>query len=142
MIRRYRERDLEQLVSAWESASRVAHDFLDEAFLEAERERIRNVYLPASETWVWEEGGRVIGFVSLLGNEVGGIFVDPTAQRRGVGRALMDHARNRRGSLELDVFEKNTIGRSFYARYGFTEIARSTHEETGEVALRLRYEAG
>jgi putative acetyltransferase len=142
MIRRYQEHDADQLLAAWEAASRVAHDFLDEAFFEAERERIRNVYLPSAETWVWEENGRVIGFVSLLGHEVGGLFVDPGAQRRGVGRALMDHARGLRGTLELDVFQRNAIGRAFYASYGFREIGRQAHAETGEAELRLRLEAG
>lgn len=38
---------------------------------------IANVYLPNAGTWVWESDGRVVGFISLPGNEVGGIFVDP-----------------------------------------------------------------
>lgn len=142
MIRQYQHHDLDQLLAAWEAAARVAHDFLDEAFFEAERERIRSVYLPASETWVWHENGRVIGFISLLGQEVGGLFVDPGAQRRGVGRALMDHARSLRGTLELDVFERNAIGRAFYARYGFEEIGKGVHAETGETELRLRIGVG
>ena len=141
MIRRYEARDAEQVLDAWESASRLAHDFLDDAFFREERARIRDVYLLSTETWVWEEEGRVVGFVSLLGNEVGGLFVHPNAQRRGVGRALVDRARELKGSLELDVFERNSTGRAFYARYGFVEIGRHVHPGTGETELRLRFDA-
>jgi putative acetyltransferase len=141
MIRRYQERDVDQVLEAWESASRLAHHFLDEGFFHVERERIRNTYLPSAETWVWEEDGRVIGFVSLLGHEVGGLFVDAGAQRRGVGRALMDHARNLRGTLELDVFERNAIGTAFYAHYGFEVVGKHVDEETGETTARLRLES-
>ena len=45
------------------------------------------------------------------------------------------------GTLELDVFQRNAIGRAFYASYGFHEIGRHAHAETGEAELRLRLEA-
>jgi putative acetyltransferase len=55
----------------------VVHPFLSADFLDEERVSIPNVYLPKAETWVWETDGRVIGFISLLGNEVGALFVHP-----------------------------------------------------------------
>ncbi|HSJ84577.1 MAG TPA: GNAT family N-acetyltransferase [Acidimicrobiia bacterium] len=85
-----------------------------------------------------ETDGRVVGFLCLVGNEVGGIFVDPCHQGRGVGRALMDHARRARPHLELAVFEDNLIGRRFYDAYGFLQVDRRIHAESGLHELRLR----
>jgi putative acetyltransferase len=122
----------------WAAASAVAHPFLSEEFLERERHEIPNVHLPNAETWVWEASGRVVGFIALLGNEVGAIFVDPTVHRSGIGRALMDRARASRGELEVEVFKANTIGRAFYASYGFEPMREAVHGPTGLEILRLR----
>ena len=56
----------------------------------------------------------MVGFISLLGDEVGGLFVAPTWHRQGIARALVDHARASRDHLELEVFEANEIGRAFW----------------------------
>jgi putative acetyltransferase len=95
------------------------------------------VYLPNAETWVWELDGRVVGFISLLGNEVGAIFVDPKVHGVGIGRALMDHARGLREELEVEVFKANVIGRAFYARYGFELMQEKVHDQTGLDMMRL-----
>lgn len=106
--------------------------------MEQERSNIPNVYLPQAETWVWEAGGRVVGFISLLGNEVGALFVDPNRQRSGIGAALIDKARALRGELEVEVFERNLVGRSFYAKAGFQLMQQKVHDQTGFDILRLR----
>ncbi len=138
MIRKYRDQDLDDLLAAWASASEIAHPFLTQDFLASERQNIPNLYLPNAETWVFDDSGRVVGFVALLGNEVGAIFVHPSHQRRGVGRQLMDKARELRGELVVEVFTENTIGRAFYAKYGFETVAEKVHEQTGFDLLRLR----
>jgi putative acetyltransferase len=89
MIRKYEETDLEGLLDVWYQASLVAHPFLGEDFFTQERENIRTVYMPIADTWVYEDAGRVVGFISLLDNEVGGIFVYPSWQGKGVGRSLI-----------------------------------------------------
>ncbi len=138
MIRSYRDTDLGELLETWYSASLLAHPFLDEAFFQQERKMIREVHLPKAETWVYEQDEVVVGFIALIGNEVGAIFVDPKYHGRGIGRALMDHARSIRDVLELDVFKDNTIGREFYKKCGFKQIDEGVHEETGFTQLRLR----
>jgi putative acetyltransferase len=141
MIRKYDEQDLDELLAAWEAASEVAHPFLAKEFLASERENIPNLYLPNAETWVFEDCGRVVGFIALIGNEVGAIFVQPSHHRTGVGHRLMDKARELRGELEVEVFVANTIGRAFYAKYGFEAVEEKAHEATGQEVLRLRLPA-
>lgn len=141
VIRKYQPEDCEQVLNVWAAASALAHPFLSQSFLEQERQEIQHVYLPQVETWVWEADGHVVGFISLLGNEVGAIFVEPRCQRAGIGRALMDQARALRGMLEVEVFQGNPIGRSFYARYGFQPVWQGVHEATGLPIARLRLAA-
>ena len=138
MIREYEEKDLSELLDAWYSASQVAHPFLDEDFFEQERRNIAALHLPNAETWVFELDGVVVGFIALIGNEVGGIFVDANFHGQGIGRALMDKARSMRDVLELDVLKDNQVGRKFYEKYGFSQVDEYLHEETGFMQLRLR----
>jgi putative acetyltransferase len=141
VIRRYLPADCEDVLNVWAGASAVAHPFLSKEFLELERQKIPNVYLPKAETWVWEADGHVVGFISLLGSEVGAIFIDPRFQGSGIGRALMDRARALRGELEVEVFEQNVRGREFYAKYGFEVLHDKVHRETGFKVMRLRLAA-
>ncbi len=138
MIREFEEKDLRELIAAWYSASKVAHPFLDEDFLEQERRNIADLHLPNAETWVFELDGVVVGFIALMGNEVGAIFVDSKFHGQGIGCALMDHVRRIRDVLELDVFEDNQVGRKFYEKYGFSKVGEHLHDETGLMQLRLR----
>ncbi len=142
MIREYKEQDLNILLEVWYAASQVGHPFLDEAFFEKERQDIAALYLPNSETWVYQQNGAVVGFIALVENEVGAIFVDPPLHGQGIGRALMDQAKHLKGDLEVEVFKKNQIGRKFYQQYGFRQINEYFHEETGHMMLRLSYKSG
>lgn len=138
MIRKYEENDLAELLETWAAASAIAHPFLTEEFLASERDNIPNLYLPNAETWVFEADGQVVGFIALIGNEVGAVFVHPNQQRNGVGSALMNKAKQLREELEVEVFVKNTIGRAFYAKYGFESIEEKVHGQTGFDLVRLR----
>ena len=138
MIRAYQDADLDGLLDVWYRASLIAHPFMDDTFLTQERINIAKVYIPVAETWVYVSRARVVGFISLIGNEVGAIFVDPASQGKGIGRALMDHASATRKTLEVEVFKANPIGRRFYNRYGFTFEREEVHEQTGQPVLRLR----
>jgi putative acetyltransferase len=140
-IRQYTATDLQGVQTSWENASRVAHTFLSEAFLTQERENIKTIYMPRADTWVAEQDGEVVGFLSLMGNEVGAIFLEPRCHGTGIGKALMDKAQALHGDLEVEVFEANPIGRKFYDRYGFVLMESKHHEETDQTMLRLKFTA-
>jgi putative acetyltransferase len=140
IIRPFEDADFDQLSTAWRAASVVAHDFLSLDFLEAEVVSIRDVYLAAAESWVAvdDEGdGKVVGFLALMGSEVGALFVHPGHWKKGIGRTLMAKAAEGREVLTLDVFEKNEVGRAFFGKFGFLTTDSSVHEETGNTVLRL-----
>ena len=139
MIRKYRESHYEALIEVWFAASQVATPFLSDEFLAEERDKIRKIYPPKAETWVFETEDTVAGFIALIGNEIGAIFVHPKLQGRGIGRALMDHTAGLRDSLYLDVFKENAVGRRFYDRYGFRFEHEHVHEQTGHLQMRLVY---
>ncbi|MEO1260183.1 MAG: N-acetyltransferase [Bacteroidota bacterium] len=139
MIRKYLPTDMETIIKVWYESTTLAHPFMTEKFKEKEAEAIRNIYLPNTETWVYEKDQQLIGFISMIKNEVGAIFLLPAFHGEGIGKQLMDTVAELFDELEVEVFEKNKIGRKFYDRYGFTFLKKHLHEETGEELLRLKF---
>jgi putative acetyltransferase len=140
-IRQYENPDLEAVLSSWERATRLAHPFMTDEFIAQERINTAETYLPNTDTWVIETDDHVVGFIALMGNEVGAIFLQPEYHGRGAGKALMDKAQQIHGDLEVEVFKENSIGREFYSRYGFSQLEEKLHEPTGRQVLRLAFTA-
>jgi putative acetyltransferase len=138
-IRQYNHSDLDAVLSSWEAATRLAHPFMTDEFIAQERINIADIYMPNTDTWVIEIDDQVKGFIALMRNEVGAIFIQPECHGQGAGRALMDKAQELHGDLEVEVFKENSIGRKFYSRYGFTQLEEKLHEPTGQQLLRLRF---
>ena len=89
IIRPYAAADTDALAAIWLAASEGVHGFLGAEELRRQQRLVAEHYLPQSETWVSEAGDGPLGFIGLLGDFIGGLFVAPAAQGRGVGRALV-----------------------------------------------------
>ena len=65
----------------------------------------------------------VVGFLALESETLENLYVDPDWQRRGVGKALLDHAKTRRPKgFTLFTFQTNGGARRFYEREGLEAI--------------------
>ncbi|MCP3925233.1 MAG: GNAT family N-acetyltransferase [Desulfobacterales bacterium] len=138
MIRKYKEQDLEQIINVWYQSSTLAHPFLNSGIMEKVKSDIINVYIPNAKTWVYEIDNSIVGFISMLDNEIGGLFVLPNNHSTGIGTKLVDFIKKERSDLEVEVFDKNIIGRAFYYKYGFKRIKKYNHKESGNKVLRLK----
>ena len=61
-----------------------------------------------------------------------GIFVSGEMQSHGIGKLLLDYAKDKRNKLLLNVYQKNTRAISFYQREGFEVQYSGLDEATGE----------
>lgn len=123
--------DLKTLSDIWFSASLKAHPFIGEPKLVEQRQLIETEYLPKAETWVACSNQEAIGFISLLGSFIGGIFISPDRQGMGVGSKLVTHALDKKGELSLDVYIANEQAVRFYTSLGFREVSRRDRDDFG-----------
>ena len=136
-------RDIEPCLAIWRRASEVGHPFIDAADLDADAALVREHYMPAAAIRVGELEGRPMGFIALLDNLIGGLFVDPAAHGLSIGRSLVLDALTKHPILDVEVYEANRGARAFYARLGFGEAERRDVDDQGRSLplLRLRLEA-
>ncbi len=138
----FEETDLKKLSDIWFEASLKAHSFIGEPRLIEQRQMIEEEYLPNAETSVACLNQEVVGFISLLGSFIGGIFIAPDRQGFGVGRKLIAHALARKGELSLEVYTANEQAVRFYRALGFNEVSRRDVDDFGfpfpNATLRLR----
>ena len=125
-IRRIRADETEHVAALWRRSRIAAHPALAERVPHSAAEDLqhfRGAILRECEVWVAERDGIVAGFAGLAGDLVGYLYVDPPAQRRGIGTVLLDHAKARSPSgLRLFTYEANQGARAFYARHGFRVV--------------------
>lgn len=95
--------------------------------------------LGADETWVAEQGSRVVGYARFGQDWLDDLYVDPTAWRAGVGSGLLDLVKARRPEgFSLWVFESNVPARSFYRRHGLVELEHTNGEANEERSPDVR----
>ncbi|MBI1376316.1 MAG: GNAT family N-acetyltransferase [Frankiales bacterium] len=84
--------------------------------------------LAAGTGWVVVDGDRVLGFavVDDAAGELGHLYLEPDARRRGLGTALVAVARaHHPGPLRLWCFRDNTGARAFYAALGAVQVGQT-----------------
>ena len=132
IIRQATNADHPQLLNIWLRSVRATHHFLQESDIEALLPQLRDIYLPAVELWVAvNTEDNPTGFIGLNENHVEMLFIDPDLRGKGIGRALLNHARSSRNPMSVDVNEQNREAVGFYLHYGFVQTARSPLDGEG-----------
>lgn len=131
MIREYSAADTETVLNIWLTASIKAHNFIAPEFWESQVGNMRDIYLPASQTYVFQIDGQVRGFYSLYEGILAAIFVCPEHQGIGIGKQLMQHAKLECPNLSLNVYKENQATIEFYLSQGFSIVSEQADEHTG-----------
>ena len=82
--------------------------------------------------YVYEDNLGIRGFIGLNNEYVDGVFVSEGMQSHGIGKALLNYAKDKRSKLLLNVYQKNTRAISFYQREEFEIQNSGLDEATGE----------
>src|SRR5262245_2980847 len=87
---------------------------------------------------VAEADGVLLGLVQPMKDEINGLWVDPAAQGRGVGTALLLHGEAQIAAagyhrVWLSCSGFNVKGQRFYAARGYREVRRETKERAHQI---------
>lgn len=130
-IRSARPSDKNRLVEIWLASVRATHTFLSEQEIQELLPLVKEKALPSLELWVLLSGEEIIGFAGLSDNNLEALFLHPEHFEKGGGTMLVDHARQLKGSLVVDVNEQNPDAVEFYKSVGFEVVGRSKTDSGG-----------
>lgn len=103
----------------------------------------RDVITPNSEMWVAESDAEIVAMMGLEGDELDRLYFAMPAQRKGIGSALLDHAKSLRpDGLQCVTFQRNSAARRFYERQGFLAYDNGVSPSPREQSRRLVSLAG
>jgi len=114
-LRKAHHGERDTLLDIWLQSVRMSHTFLPEQDIQSLLPVVRHSALVEQELWVLcSESNEPIGFLGLSGTHVEALFIAPQWRGRGGGRMLVDHARQLKGALTVDVNEQNTQSVGFF----------------------------
>ncbi len=107
--------------------------------MDAEAENVRHVYPAFARIWVTEADTDVVGFIAMIEDEIGALFLSPKHHGAGLGRAMVDFVVDLTGPVTVRVFRDNQIGRKFYEGYGFKFLEDEFHEPSGHWLQKMTF---
>ena len=139
MIRKFETKDLDEVMEIWLISNLQTHDFVPKSYWRKNYTEVSRI-MQLATVFVWEEDGRVQGFIGAMEGFVAGLFVKEEKRGKGIGKALLDKMKEVEKSLSLAVYEKNVRAVRFYMREGFKVQSERVEESTKEREFLLSYE--
>lgn len=141
VIRPYRPEDFPGIERVHDRARRVELRYagLEDAFLPLRIAAEREDLFAYPGLFVAELGGEIAGFAACTQEELAWLYVDPAHARKGVGRALAEHALQRfPGIRRVEVLSGNAPAKALYARLGFVTAATERGRMPGNEAFSVQ----
>ena len=141
VIRPYRPEDFPGIERVHDRARRVELRYagLEDAFLPLRIAAEREDLFAYPGLFVAELGGEIAGFAACTQEELAWLYVDPAHVRKGVGRALAEHALQRfPGIRRVEVLSGNAPAKALYARLGFVTAATERGRMPGNEAFSVQ----
>ena len=142
-IRKFKEEDIDSVMSIWLRATVAAHPFISEFYWRCNYNTVKKEYIPKSETYIYEENKSIKGFISIIeGNYIGALFIEPSSQNRGIGKRLLEYVKGNYESLTLSVYKDNKKAYNFYEKASFKAVKEMKNTSRGflEVLMKLESE--
>ena len=128
MIRKIREDDIVKVMSLWMKGNLKYHNFIDKDYwleiFNNKKEELLN-----TDTFVYIENEKILGFISLNNQNVTDIYVDNNLLRTGIGTKLINYCKDLKENLEVTIFEKNINAILFFSSLDFKNMGIHINEK-------------
>lgn len=139
MIRQLQNKDIDKIMEIWLESTIDAHKFISKEYWNENYNIVKDMYIPMSKTFVYEDNDDIRGFISIINNDfIGALFVEKNYQSQGIGKSLIDYAKNLYDNLSLAVYKENEKALEFYKNMGFKIISENINEDTNCVEYIMK----
>ena len=139
MIRQLQNKDIDKIMGIWLESTIYAHKFISKEYWNENYNIVKDVYIPMSKTFIYEDNDDIRGFISIINNDfIGALFVEKNYQGQGIGKSLIDYAKNLYDNLSLAVYKENEKALEFYKKMEFKIISENINEDTNCVEYIMK----
>ena len=139
MIRQLQNKDIDKIMGIWLESTIYAHKFISKEYWNENYNIVKDVYIPMSKTFIYEDNDDIRGFISIINNDfIGALFVEKNYQSQGIGKSLIDYAKNLYDNLSLAVYKENEKALEFYKKMRFKIISENINEDTNCVEYIMK----
>lgn len=131
MIRELEKTDIDQVADIWLNTNIKAHNFIPAQYWQTNFDMVKEM-LSQAEVYIYENKKNIQGFIGLQNDYIAGIFVSDKAQSQGIGKSLLNFAKDKKEELYLSVYQKNIRAIHFYQREDFKIQSENIDENTSE----------
>lgn len=130
----------DEIMEIWLSVNLHAQSFIPDSYWKENYSVVEREYLPVSMNYVYEENGKIKGFISIMqGYFIGALFVANGCRSQGVGRALLTYCQKNRNKLMLGVYAQNESALRFYRSCGFEVISKQITTDVNELEYTMEW---
>ncbi len=105
MIRKLQKADINKVADIWLNTNIKAHYFIPAQYWKSNFELVKELLLQAT-VYIYEDHQEIQGFIGLNDEYIEGIFVSYELQSHGIGKTLLNYAKDRSNKLLLNVYQK------------------------------------
>lgn len=129
-IRQYSSLHANEAVKMWRNSKESAIGQKEKHTFESHVHFLDQVLPKEYQVHLAFKGEELVGLVVFNADELNQLYVSNEHQGQGIGRQLLDFAKNYSGgSLFLYTFEVNENAQRFYEKQGFVEVGRGYENE-------------
>lgn len=140
MIRKFEKNDIDGVMQIWLSGNLDAHSFICDEYWKSNYNLVQE-QIQQADIFVYEDKGRIYGFIGIVEGYIAGIFVDKDYRNHSIGKMLIEYVKQYYDVLTLNVYRKNERAVSFYHRQGFSTVSESIDCDTNEVEYKMKWES-
>ena len=75
----------------------------------------------------------------MVDNFLAALFVKTNIQGKGVGKKLLNYIKERRETIQLKVYKKNSNSVNFYQKQDFIILSESNEDNTNEIEIIMEW---
>lgn len=120
------------ILQLWEDSIQQTHHFLAQADIQFYKKQLTESLLHEVNLFCLQApSGELLGFMGIKQISLEMLFIHPRYMRKGLGKALVQTAKQSFGISKVNVNEQNFHALAFYKACGFEVVGRSEHDGSG-----------
>ena len=136
MIRLFSLDDLDDVMRIWLDCNLEVHNFIYKDYFISNYSYVKE-QMKQSNIFVYENNGKILGFIGIDNGFIQGIFVSKTSRSKGIGKKLIDYCKKKYDTLTLSVYKKNERAINFYKKQSFQIQSKSVDSQTKEIEYEM-----